>query len=479
MRHPYGRRFLSGCLALVATLGVAACGPIHHDFEYTPNRLAQVQPSRLKIAVLPFVDARTTEESGSHALGWLPLVPYTTETFDERQDPGSVGRNEYYLPMLLAYTVALDLAQNGLGSRIDIAPPALEDYDVVVHGKLRSNQLSSTELSYGLGPFSFVTKTVGLPQSQRGVVFDVTYVAYDADGRVVVEKPVRKEWSKLLWDSESDFPVMHGQVLSVQEANGEFVQMLAGRLATAPFTPEAEAARHRVQLYHARLDPEMPELLRARDGLRASAPDSAALATVQQEIGRRATLLETYRQTEDRIIASQQAKVWKRQQEILEDTARVRQVERETEARQAQIEAEQRRAVLQPLAGAFVAGVMPSLQASKLTGQWGDAQWQSATQDLSAALAAMPPPPPGAPDVSGMLDEVAVADADPDSAADWSGRVEGKSVPELRRSFLRLYARKIRPLRTVVAPAVQEQEALRGDAQASVLAARVPPPEVE
>lgn len=304
-----------------------------------------------------------------------------------------MARNAYYLPGLIAYTIALDLAKNGLGSRVDIAPPALEDYDLVIHGKLRSNQLTSTELTYGLGPLRFVSNMAGMPQRQREVVFEITYVVYDARGEVALEVPLRKEWSKLLWEGQQDVPLIHGQVLIVQEANRDFVASLAARLREPPLAPEAETVRSRVRLYHSRLDPELPELLAARDRLRLQSPRSLLADAVEREVERRARLLESYRRTEDRIISDQQAQVWRTQQQILEDTARVRQLERETEARHEALERQHAQATLQPLAGALFAGIQPALGSAQAQGQWNDGHWQQLNQDLGAAFAAMPPPP--------------------------------------------------------------------------------------
>lgn len=439
-------------LLMVALLATAsACGPVYHDFSYRPNDVPTAR-SGLKIAIIPFVDERETKDSGSHGLAWVPGVLWATESRDQRQDPESVARTEYFYPGLVAYTLALDLAHNGVGARVDIAPPALEDYDLIIHGKLRSFEERDQVLSYGLGPASGITAIVGLPQGHRTVHLDLTYVAYDAKGETVLNEPVVRDWSDTFWDKKQAKPIMHGRVMTLREANGVFLQRLVPVLGGTPFVPERAAVMQRVRIYHARLDPELPQLLAERQRARTHAAEYAA--AVDREIHRRAGFLESYRRTEDRIISDQQQIVWQRQHQILVETAQIRTLQRQTEAEHERMKNEAFHAAMRPLAGAFVAGTMPALGAAQAQGQWASPQWEMLTKDLSTALAAMPPPPPPPPDLRSVLAEIGIDSARDGSPGEMLGAISGNSIPDLRDKFLRLYATKKVPLARIRAAAL-------------------------
>jgi hypothetical protein len=438
-------------LLIVSSLlgsSLLGCGPTYYDFTYEPNQLEAPARSEFKIAVIPFVDARETYDRGSRLWAWLPLVPYATERTDSAQDPRQREPGTYYFPEIVAYSIALDLAQNGIGSRVDLAPPALEDYDLIIHGKLFSTEKAERKLSYCLGPLGFMTSWVGAPQGQRLVTFQATYVAYDARGNTRIERPIRETWSSAYMGRDSGNPHMHGFVTTIRDANKAFLEELLQVMRQPPFQPEPEAIDERIRQYHQRLDPELAELIKERDQALGREGqlyrDFAAL--LQREIKKRARYLEAYRRTEDRIIGEQQDFVWATQHQRLIETAKVRAAQRTLKERKEQMEGEQFHATMRPLAGALVAGVMPAYGSAAGSGHWGDQQWTDLTQDLSAALAAMPPPPPPPPDLTPVLSKLEIETGGIDAPGVLLAGVKGNNIPEIRRNFLDLYRRKTRSI---------------------------------
>lgn len=422
----------------------AACAPVHHDFSYTPNQVSQpARPSPLKVAVLPFVDKRVEIDEGSHAWSWLPLVPSAAETRDGPQDPGARDEADYYFPDLVAYTIALDLIQNGVGARVDLAAPALEDYDLVVHGTLNATTQSDRVLSYGLGPLGGATSMIGLPQKSKSVTYDVTYVVYDSEAQPILEKTIAKEWSKLDWSSSGqNSPIMTGFVETIQEANHEFVAELVQRLQSPPFSSGQQVVADRVRRFHDRLDPELSQLLTERDRVRAKPGDLYRLYQddLTYEIGKRAELLESWRRVEERIIALQQVHVYETQAKRLDQIAHVRAAKRSAAHEQQQLARKHRSAILQPLAAAFVAGTVPTMKDANATGgTWNSNHWQQWSRDMSAALSVVPDAPPP-PDLTPLLQDLDIDMDGLESAGGVIVGLRGNNVPELRRNFLARYS---------------------------------------
>ena len=102
------------------------------------------------------------------------MIPFATASSDRRQSPAERYESDYYYPDLISYTIALELVGNGIATRVDIAPPALEDYDLILHGVLHSTKTWDRRISYGLGFLSGVTVLVGFPQGTqgKGVIFN-------------------------------------------------------------------------------------------------------------------------------------------------------------------------------------------------------------------------------------------------------------------------------------------------------------------
>ena len=159
-------RARSSLPALISVVLLAGCSThIYQDFIYAPHRFQQAMHTQLKIAIIPFEDLRETRASGN--LGWasVPIVPYASRTEDRRQVPDERFRSDYYLPDLLAHVIAVELAFNQVSSRIDLAPLALDDYDLIpLHyqrrdrllepllAKLRFSQRNLTVRSVCFGP---------------------------------------------------------------------------------------------------------------------------------------------------------------------------------------------------------------------------------------------------------------------------------------------------------------------------------------
>ena len=100
-------------LSLLGVLLLCGCGGhMFEDFVYSPHRFRQAQPTRIKIAIMPFEDLRETRRSGD--LGWanMPVVPYAHRTEDRRQATDERFQSDYYLPDLLAHMIAVELVFN-------------------------------------------------------------------------------------------------------------------------------------------------------------------------------------------------------------------------------------------------------------------------------------------------------------------------------------------------------------------------------
>jgi hypothetical protein len=404
--------------ALASTL--AGCSTVVEDFRYRPNRIPTSLQTPVKIAILPFKDERTTHQDGSLAWTWLPFVPFSTVYSDRQQPVGERLRNAYYLPDLVGYAIAHDFAESPLSRRLDIDPPLLEDYDIVIHGSILSTERFDRAISYGFGPLSGFLHLFGLPKGERGLRLAVRYLAYDVRGNKVLETTAVRDWSSVHVRNPASF--MEGLVATLQEVTAEFDEKLIALIRSERFLPYERVVDDRIRQYHARVDAELPALVAEIERVRdlTSIPDVRYAQEVKEEIKRRAYYLEAYRRLESLFIAGQQEFQCERHKATLSQVAQLRTQRRES-----------------------------GIQLDDDPGTDGVDGSMFGTSD-PAAGASRPE------NVVQMVHALGFESVDPDTIGYLLSHLRGASAVELRQSFLAQYRRKIRSLEQIRAALEQE-----------------------
>ncbi len=432
---------------LALLLPVMGC-TVYPDFVYPTHKIVGAEPTGLKIAVLPFEDQRKTLDHGSKGWSYLPLIPWASHSEDRRQASSDRFTENYYWPDLVPYAIALELIDNKISHRVDIAPAALEDYDLIIHGVLKSTKTRDRRISYGLGPLGFITSLIALPQGSVAREFTASYAIYDARGEQIEQHEYAQPWSSFHWGGGAP-PMMHGLVTGIRDANKDFVTQLVAKLKQPPYSDLRKVRDERIRLYHTRLDPELGQLIEERDRVRQK--DGQLYQNYAQdltaEIMRRGRNLEKYRRAEQTIIAKQQQHIYETQHLRLEQIAGVRRARRVAIAKQAAAKQAHSRAVMSSLAGAVAGGLVPTSQALNATGgNLTPALQSQMAQDLSAALAAMPDAPPPPPDMSGEIAKLHVDTRHMASAGGLLQGLQGNNLAEIRGQFLKRYAKTTRSL---------------------------------
>ncbi len=435
---------------LAAILSACSGKPIYRDFVYHPQALQGAPETDLKIALLPFADDREEHDSGSHAWNYLPGVLYATESSDDRQTEADRHGSDYYFPDLLPYTLALDLVSNGVSRRVDFSPPALEDYDVVIHGMIHSTELRNQKYSYGLGPASFLTQAVGLPQGEQAALYDVSYRVYTGDGEKVGELRVQREWSPLYWDEDQVQPKIQGVVENVQSGNEEALAWVVATLGRAPITPYQETIDRRIRTYHERLDPNLAGLITERDRARSDPGMGGYAEMVDDEIHRRARLLEKYRRVEQKVIAKQQEFVYDSQYRRLAQLGEYRAAQRQAASSARRAREQHERAQKQRLSSALVGGLIPLMNSMSSYNANDPSAAQSAAMDAAVLRAGQsfssyeePPPPP---DMNEMMQGIEMDMGDHGAAGASLGGISGNNIVKIRERFLVKYRGQARTI---------------------------------
>jgi hypothetical protein len=192
-------RYVALVLALLA--GCAA-GRMHLEPLATRHRPARTD---LRVAVLPFGDARPTHEEPLG--GWLlvPLVPYSSSSQDredERSDAPDADRFYRQVPRLLA----AELQRSGLFARVDYRDDGQVDpaaYDLVISGELRACRREEVRTLYGITVGALPLWALGAPLGTDRVSWDLVVELRLAGGgpalRSIRLTDSRKRWTGLYW----------------------------------------------------------------------------------------------------------------------------------------------------------------------------------------------------------------------------------------------------------------------------------------
>ena len=440
--------YRSRCFFALVALSVFMCAcSIRQDFSYVPEAIEELPHTRLKIAVLPFVDNREVLDSGSTGLAWVPGVPTSAKTVDAPQDLSDRNRPVYYFPDLVAYGLALDLIRNNVGSIVHFDPEVKDDYDLVIDGSIDSLAKTNRRITYGLGPAAFALYMFGIPALSKSVDFKASYRVKLPGGDNVFFKEYDTDWGTALWggssieEGERNIPLMEGINSTIRESNTQFLTDAAPVISSQALKSNQ---RDRLWRFYTALDPELRvleiELQRLGRG------NELRRNRVSVEISKRERILEKYRQAEEQILAKQQQYIFQVQEARLQHITQLRSQTRVIEERQRQLEQAAAQQQNRAIAGALLAGMVPAYNSAATAGDWSSAQSAMMAQDIASGLSAVPPPPPPPPDLSPYLRQLDVSFDGLESGGNLLAGIRGSSLQEIRQKFLRAYRGKITPL---------------------------------
>lgn len=213
-----GRRIAVGlCFVALA----AACGPQPRTWQYRPNTYPPATASAGKAVVLPYRDARGSENDDLVGLYLVPVLPYgwTTQQLPEKEANHLTSSRWLQYAPAEDYPKALvaDLRNAGLFS--DASFGASEgDADYVIQGTIHRSEYDGKLMSYGLGPAGPMLWFFFLPAASASNTLSVELSCTDRrSGRQVLTRryspPPYGATSYLYWTaSDFEFPALLASV---------------------------------------------------------------------------------------------------------------------------------------------------------------------------------------------------------------------------------------------------------------------------
>lgn len=445
-------------LLLLGGIFLAGCGgKVYRDFRYDPQEIDEAPQTQLSIAVIPFEENRKKVDEGSTNWAYVPLMPTAIEKFDAPQDESARNRAEYYYPDLLAYSLAVDLIHNNVGSVVHLNPAVTDHYDIVIRGSLDGMPVSKRKLTYGLGPAAFLTGMIGLPSGTNAIETMATYEIYQPGAPEPLYSAqhtgeyARPQWGgdELAFDDGKTMtkhyrtPYMHYLLQGFQEITENFIVQSAPVVSAVGAKSSDKTRRFR---YYESLDPEVGQIKRALKNTSGVKKKSLA-----HEYKKRLKLLELYRQKEWEELIKQQVYRNETLAKRLTQIAQVRQQERTIRRNQFLAEESRREAQRKQFFGALAAGLQPALRHASSRNGANSETWGVMAKDVGSAMAAMPEAPPPVPDTMHLLDEINVDMTGLEGiGSDPFAKLKGATLQEVRQNFLRLYRSKTQNVRALL-----------------------------
>ena len=192
-------------VVMALALAVSGCtttqvNPLSHelDYQFTPAPDVEKSVNR-SIAIVPFEDGRMLDgankmESTSVLVNLLPLVPYTTGKISHPEvsysttvigvgsEVKAAGTMADALPKILAGQLGLSRL---FSKATFVTSEEVKGFDYVLRGKLVNSTVTSTRLSYCVGPAAVALYVIGAPFVHYSAELTVEWQLYDAGGQAV------------------------------------------------------------------------------------------------------------------------------------------------------------------------------------------------------------------------------------------------------------------------------------------------------
>jgi hypothetical protein len=168
----------SHCTLVAALLlTTAGCVTKHAaKFTYTPSELVSADAVApllpLRVAVRPFQDFRGFEVVDHRLLGLIPLVPYSTRSYERPERAGTQPGFMFNPARDFPRALVDELRQNGFFREVVYDLGADErDVDLIVSGKVTSTRFVRKRMTYGLSVFA--ADRLGLFLALAGLPTDI------------------------------------------------------------------------------------------------------------------------------------------------------------------------------------------------------------------------------------------------------------------------------------------------------------------
>ncbi len=180
------RLFVLGSAAVLMAVAVGCTNVAVFEYAQSSGNMVQVDPlpaPTATVAVMPFIDARPFESSGSLALGLIPLFPGGRLNYSQPDNGDnfvSLGRYDFDPANDLARAAYMSLRKSNLFADVKLANrrDQIGDADYVWQGTVTNTAYHGTMLTYCITYFaSPVLWLVGCPSgvstNELGVKFEL------------------------------------------------------------------------------------------------------------------------------------------------------------------------------------------------------------------------------------------------------------------------------------------------------------------
>jgi len=207
------------------TLSLVGCAT-RASFVYKPSGpvATGAKTLPLKVAVNNFEDERQNENTNASVLYWIPLVPYSSLTYDRPDGAnGFLFHSAYNFRPSEDYARAVvdELRQNGYFEEVFQTQRQNEpNVDLIVTGKIKKSRYDAKFISYGLSVYGPVLWFLGLPVGTTHNEVDlVLEMRRASDKRLLWSHEVKGEYEKTVgfyynWGADFDgYPAILGDGL--------------------------------------------------------------------------------------------------------------------------------------------------------------------------------------------------------------------------------------------------------------------------
>jgi hypothetical protein len=388
---------------ILLAVGLSSCASYMPDqsgrnyIDYKAKTIeGPVAQSNFRIAILPFANNSGTLQLRSEA---------------------AKQENEYYqFSNLLPWVLAEELRHNKVGAVVHVAPSLIDDYDLVIRGEWAVMET--------------IEKSVGTTIKASFSLFRPN------EPKPLYEKLYQDEHEKKLWVNIS----LTEKVIFIRQSAHNFI--LDSQPVISALTSKLNDKSRRFA-YYQHLDPEIKALTSSISKNKRIGNKRAA-DQLFVEYKSRLSYLEAYRAKEWEVLVNQNSYRENTYRERLQEVARYVREKSRLKAEIAKQKAAHKAAAKKQRNSALAAILMGAQAASK-RGASNSAVLSSALNDMGTALQRLPQPPPLQIDDS-MLNQKIDLRGLHDFSTDTFGKLEGKSLSDIRSKFLALYKRKTNDL---------------------------------
>jgi hypothetical protein len=192
----------------------------------------------LKVAILPFGDGRTFTNEARSLWYLVPLIPFSTATYDRRDEDYVGSADQQHFTHQVALALAQQLAAAGLFAKVGASESSSIDptqWNLIITGQIKASTRTERRTLYGLTVAGLALWLCGLPIGWDEVHWELTLELRDAASNTVYKtidvEQTQKRWLGLYWGANG-FPQDEAALLG--QVTGTLIAQIDAALDQVP-----------------------------------------------------------------------------------------------------------------------------------------------------------------------------------------------------------------------------------------------------